>query len=118
MLGRGKSKPLALPAQAFLHEAGCKTPDAEPEWYETEDRGHFERVCSCTVEHYYQISKPVEPAVDVGAHRHVPGCLATAVVKVDEVSRERFTRCAACETSTHYVDTSRMRPEDLAGLVL
>jgi hypothetical protein len=75
----------------FVHEEGCPTPKAEPEW------GHlggaeWERVCSCRREVWHAPDGRLDPN-SLGAipswraHIHAPGCEAAEVEAVVKIER-------------------------------
>lgn len=118
MFGRSKApRPAQPPATPFLHADNCRTPDAAPSWGYTGE-GRFERTCTCDTNVWYQPTPAPAVVAVPERHRHEPGCTAAAIVKTDDLNGEQYTRCHACQTSTHYIDVSGDDPERLIGLVL
>ena len=109
---RMSSKP--PPNTPFGHGDRCKTPDAEPEWYD-DGAGRWERVCSCGSEYKAMDTGELEPAGQAAepaktAHEHFPECEGAQVasmVQVEFSSADGCWRshCLLC-TSTFQYGTS------------
>src|SRR5512132_4185069 len=104
MFGR-RRKP---PSEPFLHSDGCKTPAAEPEWFESRD-GRWQRLCSCGSE-FREIDTgiiaPNGPAAEPAktAHEHAPECEGSKIASMVQVEfsqpdRAWRSHCRLCETS-------------------
>ena len=79
--------------------------------------GNWDRTCSCTVEHWVDLSTSTTAAApDLAMHRHEQGCTALAVAKQDPTGGTWFTRCGSCETTTRLVAVTREDPEYVESL--
>jgi hypothetical protein len=95
----------------FLHGDRCRTPAAEPEWYENGEH-RWQRTCSCGDEYremYTGQLEPTSPAAEPSkrAHLHAPGCEASgldAMVAVEFSPPDRAWRshCLLCTTTQLY----------------
>jgi len=107
MFGRRKTPPNT----PFPHDDRCKTPAAEPEWFESKDH-RWQRVCSCGEEYREMSTGEVEPngwAAEPAksAHEHAPECEGSEIasmVKVEFSSPDRAWRshCMLCTTTALY----------------
>jgi hypothetical protein len=110
MFGR-RNRTTPPPNTPFAHDDRCKTPRAQPEWFDSAD-GRWERVCSCGSEYRVKesgeltpTSRAAEPAKS--AHEHFPGCAgaevdAMVVVEFDEADRGWRSFCQLCTSSQWY----------------
>jgi hypothetical protein len=112
------------PASAFEHAEDCRTPDAEPEWYELEAE-YWTRVCSCQSEYARTSTSGPDPSSEAArpswrAHQHDHGCEnpeLAVVVRVEQLSSGdgggwRST-CLSCATSCLYwLDPERQEWRD------
>jgi hypothetical protein len=90
-----RSKP---PANTpFAHNDRCKTPLAEPQWYD-DGAGRWERMCSCGSEHKAMDTGELEPAGQAAkpaksAHAHFPECEGAQIASMVTVELSSPDRC-------------------------
>jgi hypothetical protein len=95
----------------FLHEEGCPTPRATPEWGRV-GPSEWERTCSCGRELWRVADEQLDPNSNAAmpswrAHIHAPGCEAAEVEAVLRIERRdgssgwRST-CTVCTTQLVY----------------
>ncbi|HEX6300089.1 MAG TPA: hypothetical protein VF148_06470 [Acidimicrobiia bacterium] len=88
-----------------------KTPDAKPEWYPVDDKGHYERVCTCRKE----VSDPplwsARHYRDPDVMQHEASCsiadkpeLLKLAVKVKKESTYDFATCGVCSRNWYAFD--------------
>jgi hypothetical protein len=75
----------------------CKTPNAEPEWFDSGD-GRWQRTCSCGDEFKAMYSGELEPAGPAAepaktAHQHFPDCEGAQVASMVTVEFSSADRC-------------------------
>jgi hypothetical protein len=113
------------PDKAFIHTDDCKIVKADPgveiPWSEVE-RGHWEAVCQCQSEHFYEPAAPrarLDP-LDPSTFRHAPECehrdttdpaFIRALLKIQDGMDEGYwwVTCGSCDTSwqvLHYAAES------------
>ena len=106
------TKPQRRPTDSeFLHDEGCKTPRATPEW------GHlggseWERTCSCRREVWRAPDGRLDPNSAAAqpswkAHQHAPGCEAAKVEVVVKIERREGSSgwrstCSVCTSQWIY----------------
>ena len=81
----------------FAHGDRCKTPLAEPEWYD-DGAGRWERVCSCGSEQKAMDTGELEPAGQAAepaksAHAHFPECEGAQIASMVTVEFSSPDRC-------------------------
>ena len=90
----------------FLHDEGCRTPSAEPEWGNL-GNGQWKRVCNCRRGVWTAPDTQLDPNSNAAmpswrAHIHAPGCEAAeveAVVRIERrIDAEWKTTCPVCGT--------------------
>ena len=90
----------------FLHDEGCPTPRATPQWGNL-GNGQWERTCNCRRELWTVPDGRLDPNSNAAmpswrAHRHSPSCQAAeveAVVKIERrIDAGWKTTCPVCGT--------------------
>ena len=95
----------------FPHTHECKTPDAKPEWYPLDNKGHYERVCTCRKEISYPPMWRRPNILDPAVMQHRPDCeiadkpeLLKHAVKVKVESSYDFATCGVCSVNWYAHD--------------
>jgi hypothetical protein len=94
----------------FLHDEGCPTPRATPEWGHL-GAGQWERTCNCRREVWSAPDERLDPNSAAAqpswkAHQHAPGCEAAdieAVVRIERrVDAGWRSQCTVCTSMWLY----------------
>jgi hypothetical protein len=116
MLSASRKRQSGPPRSAFPHGAECRTLDAQPEW-ERVDRVHWQRTCSCHVQHWYASEqRPPPPDASVlhhGVDENGDPCRTQATVKWDSDGGYWQVRCRGCGVSVTVVPYRRAGDEPL-----